>query len=104
MRLICGFPFLLLVGCATDVATQLLPSARAALPQDMVLTVSSVYPGGVIDLTVTGVPAGADLRLAWAADGQITPGPCPALLGGECLDIDVGASGAEPAGCGPGER
>jgi hypothetical protein len=75
-----------LAGCDVDPAS-LLPMGQAGLPHTITLEVGAVYPGGTLDLTITGAPVGADLRMARTIDGAIAPGACPPQLGGECLDI-----------------
>jgi hypothetical protein len=78
---------LALGACDASPEASWLASLQASLPQAFTLDVSPMFPGGTITVTVTGAPVGADLRLARTVNGAIAPGPCPAVLGGECLDI-----------------
>lgn len=79
------------LGCAVDqepTRYDELPSTQAALPQVFSLSVAATVAGQPITFSVAGLPIGTPVRIARAVGGGISPGPCPPVLGGECLDIN----------------
>jgi hypothetical protein len=79
------------VGCAVDEASvqdaELLVG-QAPIPQVFTLDVDGTVGGAPITFTVTGLPPGTAVRLVRAVGGGIGSGPCPSVLGGQCLDIN----------------
>ena len=61
------------------------PEGRLAPPPAFELEVNNLAAGDYAELHVTGAPPGALLRLVWGR--SLGDGPCPAVLGGQCLSV-----------------
>jgi hypothetical protein len=99
LRLV-GLAALALAGCAVEeqgADAAVVASEQAPLPQVFTLEVDQVWGGNPSTFTITGGPPNGSVRLVRAVGGGIVAGPCPAPLGGECLDID-GPAGVQLTG------
>src|SRR5687767_5352035 len=102
-------PLLALTACAAGPDPARAPSrADAAAAADAgafrsapVLSVAPLHWGRTVDVVVSGAAVGETVGL-WASRAGTGPGPCPAPLGGLCLDLVapsfVGAAVADAAG------
>ncbi|MFT4623425.1 MAG: hypothetical protein ACI8PZ_002081 [Myxococcota bacterium] len=62
------------------------PGVSAPLPGVLHLRVGDAVRGAPLELDLSGAPAGASVHVV-ASTGGLAPGPCPAPLGGTCLDV-----------------
>jgi sugar lactone lactonase YvrE len=79
-----------LTGCNTDLANPTeIATAQAPLPQVFTLSVDATQAGQPVTFQISGAPPNATVKIILANRGDVNvPGPCPPVLGGECLDID----------------
>lgn len=78
----------LAAGCggSPDEALDALPTEAAPPPATFTLSASNFVAGSPMTLTAQGLTPGTQVRFAYSAGG-LASGPCPAQLGGPCLDI-----------------
>lgn len=85
MRLL--LPLLVLAACHTEGSESSLPLEAAPPPSFVLSAAPTVAPGGTVQLTVTGT-LGEDERVRFLiSPSGVGPGPCPASIGGLCLDL-----------------
>jgi hypothetical protein len=84
--------FVIASGCAEEVEPNVfeqenLTAAERAVPPvaRFPIVASQLLPGDRARVSVTGLAAGEEITVA--VSGSLLGGPCPALLGGDCLDI-----------------
>lgn len=75
----------LTLACATEADTQQLPVDQAAVPT-LVHTPVNVEPGATAQFVVDGAGYGERVYILFSTAG-LGAGPCPPVIGGQCLDI-----------------
>ena len=98
---------LLLTSCAIEDTVVVSPSASGwspavdeVSPPPLILSVSGFAPGGTLEVSVEGANPGDTVW--FLRSSSVGPGPCPAGLGGLCLDLKrpilMGRTTADPLG------